>query len=298
MTTPIDLSQLPAPAVIDELDYEAHLAALRDDLLARDPELAEVLALESEPLSKLLEVAAYRELILRQRINEAARSVMLAYAADGDLDHLGALFGVERLVVDPGDPDAIPPIPPTHESDAELRRRIQLSLFGLSVAGPEGAYVYHALSADGAVLDASATSPEPGEVVVTVLGRDADGTPSAAVLAAVEAAVSADDVRPLTDHVTVQAADIIDYAIHATLYTDPGPDPTVVLDDARTAAQRYVDRQHRLGRDITLSGIYAALHRPGVQRVELHEPLATLVITRQQAAHCTGITLTNGGVDV
>ena len=44
-----------------------------------------------------------------------------------------------------------------------------------SVAGPTGAYEFHALSADGDVKDAAATSPAPGEVVVTVLSRTGDG---------------------------------------------------------------------------------------------------------------------------
>lgn len=297
MTTPIDLSQLPTPRVVERLDYEEILAALKDELLAEDASLAEVLELESEPLTKLLQVVAYRETVLRARVNDAARSVMLAYAQDEDLDHLGALFGVERLETDPGDPDAIPPEPAEYESDSEMRRRIQLSLYGLSVAGPEGAYVYHALSADGDVLDASAHSPEPGEVVVSVLAREGDGSAGSELLASVEAAVSAEDVRPLTDHVTVQSAEILDYTIEATLFTDPGPDPQVVIDAAREAVEAYAEAQHRLGRNVTRSGLYAALHRPGVTRVTLEAPTETLEVSRQQAAWCTDISLTDGGVD-
>ena len=81
------------------------------------------------------------------------------------------------------------------ESDADFRRRIILAPEGYSVAGPEGAYIFHALSADPDVLDASATSPTPGEVVVTVLSRTGDGTAPPELLATVEAAGSADDVR-------------------------------------------------------------------------------------------------------
>ncbi|NUV25651.1 hypothetical protein MS6204_04603 [Escherichia coli] len=44
------------------------------------------LELESEPATKLLQENAYRELLLRQRINEAAQAVMVAYAMGGDLD--------------------------------------------------------------------------------------------------------------------------------------------------------------------------------------------------------------------
>jgi phage-related baseplate assembly protein len=53
MNSPIDLSRLPAPAVIEPLDFEQILSALKADLISRDPELADTLSLESEPLTKL-----------------------------------------------------------------------------------------------------------------------------------------------------------------------------------------------------------------------------------------------------
>lgn len=295
MSIAIDLSQLPVPTVIEAIDFEAIFAELLADLISRYP--AFDVPAESDPIYKVLEVAAYREMLVRQRVNEAARAVMLAYAAKEDLDNLGALFNVRRLQISPGDPTAIPLIPPVYETDADFRRRILLSLQGLSTAGPEGAYIYHALSAAGVVLDASATSPNPGEVVVTVLARDGDGTASSELLHTVDNAVSAEDVRPLTDYVIVQSAEILPYAIAATLYFYPGPDSQVVLAEAEQMAQRYANEQHRLGKDITLSGLYAALHRPGVQRVEMTSPTATLNVNRQQAAYCTQITLIDGGID-
>ena len=88
----IDLSLLPAPAVVETLDYEAILSALKADLIARAPELAPALQLESEPLVKLLEVAAWRETVLRARINDAARAVMLPWATGADLDNLAARY--------------------------------------------------------------------------------------------------------------------------------------------------------------------------------------------------------------
>ncbi|MFI9653965.1 baseplate J/gp47 family protein [Guyparkeria sp. GHLCS8-2] len=294
--TAVDLSQLASPDVVESIDYETILSAMKADLIARDPDLEDTLALESEPITKLLEVAAYRETILRQRVNEASKAVMLAYAAGSDLDNLGALFGVDRLLVDAGDPDAIPPVPPTYESDSDFRRRIQLSLEGFSTAGPEGAYVFHALSSDGDVLDASATSPSPGAVTVTVLSRTGDGSAGQTLLDAVDAVLSADDVRPLTDAVTVQSATSQNYTVDATLYFYAGPDRAVVLASAQAAIDDYVAAQHRLGLDVTLSGIYAALHQPGVQRVELASPTSSIVVDRQTAAYCTATNLTDGGL--
>jgi len=232
---------------------------------------------------------------MRQRANEACRAVMLAYAAGSDLDQLAFGFGVTRKILDPGDPAHS--IPPTMESDLEFRRRAQLSPESLSVAGPEGAYIFHALSAHASVLDASATSPLPGEVVVTVLAREGDGTANGALVAAVAAKLSDDSVRPLTDHVTVRGATIVPYAVEATVYTYAGPDSALVLAESKRRLERYVQESHRIGRDVPLSGIYSVLHSEGVQRVEITSPAAGLVIDRTQASWCTGITITSGGVD-
>jgi phage-related baseplate assembly protein len=293
--TQIDLSTLPAPDVIEELNFETILQGMLADLQARDPAFSALV--ESDPAYKILEVAAYRELLVRQRVNDAARAVMLAYATGSDLDQLGALFGVQRFELDPGDPDAVPPVPPTMESDTEFRRRIQLSLEGFSVAGPEGAYIFHSLSAHPDVLDVSATSPDPGEVLISVLSRVGNGQPTTPVINAVTAALNADAIRPLTDLVTVQAATKVDYSITAALYTYPGPDSSVVLAAAQAALDAYIASVRRVGFDITLSGIYAALHQPGVQRVNLTAPTANITINETSYGHCTAKTITLAGTD-
>ena len=115
----IDLSRLAAPDVVEVLDYEVILAEMLADLRARDSAFTALT--EADPAYKILEVAAYRELLIRQRINEAARSVMLAYAAGADLDQIAANFGVARLLIRPADDRTIPPTPAVYETDEELR---------------------------------------------------------------------------------------------------------------------------------------------------------------------------------
>ncbi|HHL4079617.1 baseplate J/gp47 family protein [Burkholderia sola] len=297
--TPIDLSQLTSPDVVETIDYETLLAARKARLVSLYPaaeqaEIAATLALESEPLVKLLQESAYREIVLRQRVNDAARAVMLAYAVGTDLDHLAALFGIRRLTISPADPEH--DLAAIMESDADLRARTQLAPQSFSVAGPEGAYVSHARNADGRVLDASAISPAPCEVLVTVLARDGDGTATPALIDAVAAALQADDVRPLTDKVTVRGADILRYQVRARLVFFAGPDRAVALAQANRAMKQYTESMHRLGMEVTLDGIYAAARAAGVQKVLLESPLAGLPATKQQAPYCTGIELIDGGV--
>lgn len=302
MSTTIDLSQLPAPSVVESFDFETLLEERKAAFIALYPAseqaaIAETLNFESEPIVKLLQENAYRELVWRQRVNEAARAVMLAFANDEDLDQLVANFEVERLTISPGDPNATPPVPPTYENNTSLRLRAQRAWEGLSVAGPRGAYKFHALSADGRVADAAAISPSPAVAVVTVLSTEGSGEASQALLDIVTKALSAEDIRPVGDRLTVQSAEIIDYLIAATLYLYPGPEQEPILEAAQASLNRYISAQRRIGRDIRISAIHAALHVEGVQRVELSEPPADIVIDDTQAAHCTATQVEIGGSD-
>lgn len=292
----IDLSQLPAPEVVESLDFEA----LYQDLLAAfRAAMGEGwnAALESDPVLKLLELAAYRELLLRARINDAARSVMLAYAIGSDLDQLAAGYNVARLVIQPADPTAVPPQEAVLESDDSLRNRTQLAFDQLSVAGPRNAYIAFALGADGRIADVSATSPAPCEALISVLAREGDGSAGEDILDAVRAVLSDEDVRPVGDRVTVQSASIVEYQVQAVLYIYPGPEAELIQQAAESSLQTYIATQRRLGRDIRRSALFAAMHVEGVQRVELAQPAADVVLDATQAAYCSGYDVSVGGSD-
>ncbi|ASK01384.1 baseplate assembly protein [Citrobacter freundii] len=302
MSGTIDLSQLPPPVVVEPLDFETLFAQRKAAFIAMYPEdeqeeIARTLELESEPITMLLEENCYRELLLRQRVNEAARAVMLAYSTDSDLDNLAVNFNVERLTIQEEDDSVTPPIEAVMESDPDLRTRTQQAFEGLSVAGPTAAYEFWGRSADGRVADISAVSPTPACVTISVLSREGDGTASEDLLSVVAAALNDEEVRPVADRVTVQSAEIVPYQIDATLYVYPGPEAEPVRQASEQQLQAYIAAQNRLGRDIRLSAIYAALHVEGVQRVELVQPVADIVLSDYQASHCTEYTITVGGYD-
>ncbi|EEZ4465244.1 phage virion morphogenesis protein [Escherichia coli] len=288
--------------IVDVPDFETLLAERKAEFVALHPKdeqeaVIRTLELESEPVTKLLQENAYRELLLRQRINEAAQAVMAAYAIGSDLDQLAANYNVKRLTVTPADNDAVPPVAAVMESDEALRLRVPAAFEGLSVAGPTAAYEFHARSADGRVADASATSPAPAEVVLTVLSREGDGTAEKDLLDVVEKALNSENVRPVADRLTVRSAEIIPYRVEATIFLYPGPEAEPVMAAAKASLQKYIASQTRLGRDIRRSAIFAALHVEGVQRVELASPLADVVLNKTQAASCTQWSVTNGGTD-
>lgn len=293
--TAIDLSKLPAPDVVEVLDFETIFADRKAQLITLKPELVNTLELESEPLVKFLQEISYRELYLRQRINEAAKAVMLPYAIGTDLDNLAALFGLQREQLE-GEQIEI-------ESDESLRQRIQLSIEGFTTAGSVGSYIFHAINTsyqDETVKDVAVTSPNPGEVTVTVLSNseETDGVPSVDLLNAVTEALDHEDVRPLTDLVQVQPATIIPYIIDAELYFPSfNPGNSIVIEAAQAAIEQYIAEQHFLGKRVTLSGVLAALHQPGVEEVVLLEPTSNIDVLINEAAFCDQITLqevTNG----
>ena len=284
------LSDLPAPDIIEPLDHQAIL----DDKIARfkkmNPDYTGLLP--SDPVFKALELSAYDELVLRQRINDAARAVMPAYARGTDADHLASRYHVYRETLHPGDPDARPPVPATMESDNSLIQRALLAFEGFSTAGPKGSYQFYALSASAVVKAVEVQSPAPCEVLLTVLSHQDDGSASEPLLETVLSAVNDDDVRPLTDKVTVQSAGIRRYSIDAELKLEKGVTEDIALQAAQEAIRKYSLTTHRLGAVVSLSAIYAALHQTGVLSVVLHHPRREIVCQSTEAPFCTSIKVT------
>lgn len=319
-----DLSRLPPPAALQALDYESLFEqrkalfgglqpALLDNVgnpVIRQAELVSdetglywriptdatlglwYLELESDPITRLLQVDAYLDMHLQQRENNATLRLLPAYAAGTDLDHIASRYGVKRLLIKA----ATATTEAVHESDEALRRRMILALEATSTAGPTGAYVYHALSADGRVKDALAYSPAPAEVVVVVQSHIGKGAADDELVGVVAESLNASNVRPAGDQVTVKSAEIVEYELDATLLFYPGPSHAPALELANTYLQAYRAESEKIGHWITDSAIKRALHQPGVYSAVVDSPAELpLRITQDQCAWCINITLRDGG---
>ena len=267
--------------IIEELAYEQILAELKEDFARlwlnyqQQEEWRNVLTLESEPVTKLLELLAYVQLAYRARINDAARANLLAFAAANDLDRLAEFYGLTRS---PG------------ESDEKFRARVRSRIAASSTAGPRAHYRHHALAADPAVADVHVDSPRPGLVRIAV--ATADGSPPAnSLLATVADHINQDHIRVLTDTVDVVAARSRPFRVSATIYLLP--EASQGLMDGLPARLQALDLG--LGRDVSRSQIIAALHVPGVQRVDLSEPAADLIIGADEQAQLGQVNLSYGG---
>ena len=275
----IDFNSIPAPGIIEALDFETILAALLADLQDRDPSYTQIF--ESDPGVKLLEVVADRELILRQRVNDALLATLLRFATDGDLDNLVAFHGVTRL---------------TGESDEALRARTIERIMGSSTAGGSSWYRYQALTASPLVRDAAISSPAPGQVLINILSTQGDGTASSALLAAVTAVVNSNSVRVITDTVTVAGATILTVPVTAQVYLYPET-PIEVFNGLQARLTAAFNELAGLGWNVTRSWLVAQLHPAGVQRVVLTAPAADVICGPSQAPALGAISLTMAGRD-
>ncbi|MFT9180367.1 MAG: baseplate J/gp47 family protein [Zymomonas mobilis] len=290
----IDLSQLPAPTIIEQLDFETIYQQQLANFRADNPQFTDADIVESDVCAKILQTTSYREMLLRQRINDAVKAVLISFARGSDLEQIGARFGVYRQTITPA--DQINNIPAVMESDDSFLKRILLAPAGYSVAGPANAYRFHALSADGRVIDASATTPEAGTVLVSILSDEGNGTASDEILQNVNDHLTADDIRPLTDNVIVKSAEIVQFSIDATLKFYAGPSAAIVQQNATDRLNSYLSNSRKIGRDITIAALHAALTVEGIQNVILNSPTTDIVISDTQAGYCQSINITNGGI--
>lgn len=274
---------LPAPAIIETLDYEVILAALMADAVARFTAAGveyDVGALETDPVKIVLEVAAYREVLTRSRINQAAEANLVAFAGSTDLDHLAAFYDVTRL---PG------------EFDGALRERVILAISGRSTAGPRDWYRAAARRASVRVKDAAVYRVGTGpDIRVAVLATDNFGEPDAALLTAVRNVVTADNVRVISDRVEVIAATSTTLNVAADVWLLPDT-PQSVFDGLPAVVATALAAQGGLGFDVTRSWLTATLHQPGVHKVVVSTPAADVVVDDNSAVKLGTVTLTYKG---
>jgi phage-related baseplate assembly protein len=262
----VNLTDLKDPQIIEELSFEEILQQMKEKLVAIDSEYTAFLG--SDPLMKLMEVAAYRELLLRQRINQAARANLLAFATGSDLDNLAAFYGISRK---------------ENESDEELRTRIHAKIVGWSSAGSREAYKFHALNSDPRVKEANADSPEPGLVRISILSKENGGIVSGDLLESVTKYMLREDVRMLTDTVEVVSCGLIEVNIRARIILIASTPPEI-LNTIRESFILAFNKIAGLGISISRAWIISNLFLNGVKDVELQTPAEDILVTEIECA--------------
>lgn len=184
------------------------------------------------------------------------------------------------------------------ESDAAFYERLRESMETFSTAGPLGGYEYYAKSASALIADVKASSPLPGEVDVRVLLANGE-LPGEEILKKVSEILNADDVRPLTDHVTVAAPERVPFDIDFTYYTQTGGAVSgeTINNNVNAAVAEFRKWQGaKMGRDVNPSHLIYLLMQTGVKRVEVRSPVYTAV-PENAVAVMQSAAVVNGGAE-
>ena len=284
--SPIDLAGLAPPAVIQTLDVEGIISARKADIVARlrdiDEELADeiaaILTLESEPMTKLQESGAYRETLHYARVNDAARAVLLATSFGTNLDNLGAFYKVVRM---------------DGENDERFKHRISIAPEALTTCGSAGAYIFQTMSVDTSIKSVGLHRDGEATVHVSILVDDTeDGTPSTELLDRVRSHLDDELIKPLTDDVVVGGPQIEAFAVVQHLHIGSGPDRETVRAASEMAVRAYLDKRHRTGVPVYVSALDAAAVVAGVEKVTRTAPVADILPGPTSAAWAQNVSVT------
>ena len=270
------LARLGTPNVVSPVDFETSLKALRDDLVSRFPAIASVVDLESEPSQILLQVVAYREMLLRAHVNDAARqSNSYLFATGSSLDYHAAFYDLERL---------------TGESDRALRERIRLAIVG-GYSGTAERYKLVALSASPDVENAIVWRDDPNPVVkVAVRSTAIGGVATPTLLALVVAALDDPRVKMVNDTIEVVSSTTTTVNVVADVWLLPSSATSIITDLQNSLAETW-DAQSEIGSDLTVSWLTSRLMHPGVQKVEVTSPAADIVVAPHEGVAIGTVTL-------
>lgn len=279
----LDITTLPAPAVIQEVDYEAILARQKAQFLTEwnalrvtYPELPayDTLSIESDPVGIVTQAESYREMLLLARINEAARARLLAFATGSDLDQLAAFYDVVRM---PG------------ETDIRLKTRVVLEIQGRSAGGPKERYKAVIMAADIRVESVEVYRIGRSPLIyVAVYSTEPNGVASDGLLTIVRAAVEDDNVQLVNDEFVVTSAVLNVVNIVADIWLLPDADEATVT-RAATALRQAWELERALGRDLIREWWVSKLMISGVHKVTAIT--ADVIVPPSQAASIGTITL-------
>ncbi|WP_457634732.1 baseplate assembly protein [Persephonella sp.] len=163
------------------------------------------------------------------------------------------------------------------EDDDHLRDRIRLAPWRFNTAGSKKGYIFWAMTADSSIIDVNAYSDSttPGEVFVIVLTKDLPVPQT--VLDKVSQILSAEDVRPLTDLVHVNAVTEVPYDVEVelTLLPDYVPMTSQILEEANKRVEEFIlETRSKIGRAINPDVlVYKLMDIKGVFKVDVISPV-------------------------
>lgn len=182
------------------------------------------------------------------------------------------------------------------ESDDDFAERIFDARNIYSTTGSKNSYIYYTKSFSTLIDDVVVTNPKDAEIYIYILMKDREqATPP--FLETLKNYLDNDEIRPLTDNITVQNVVRVPYDIdvsYAIYETDTAK--LTEIDAAVTAAvEKYKEWQsEKIGRDINNQKLISLMIAAGAAKVTVTTPDNTRV-TPEQIAYCNSTNITYAG---
>ena len=180
-------------------------------------------------------------------------------------------------------------------------------------AGARGAYEYYSKRVSSQIRDIIVNSPSP--CVVHIYAVMDDGTPATEEMkSAILAACNDEDIRPLTDQVSMEDVELVVYDIDMTYYLsrDSTESAATIQANVEAAVQEFIAWENgKIGRDINPSKLNQLVVAAGAKRTVINSPVFTVLKNGfvldpttadpedyvPQLATIGTVTLTNGGYE-
>jgi phage-related baseplate assembly protein len=166
------------------------------------------------------------------------------------------------------------------EDDENLRERIHLAPESFAAAGPHGAYIFWAKSAHQDITDVAVIGPPriaPGQVEIYPLMKGGI-MPTQDILDLVYETCSAEDIRPMTDFVSVLPPAEARYRLSLTYWIERS-NATLATDIASAVGRAVTEwaawQRSKIGRDLTPSKLVQLVMEAGAKRVSIRSPAFT-----------------------
>ncbi|MDX8367791.1 baseplate J/gp47 family protein [Cytobacillus sp. IB215665] len=183
------------------------------------------------------------------------------------------------------------------EENDPYAERIRIAPESFSVAGPEGAYEYWAKTTSQEIVDVVVLSPTEGTVDIRVLLKNGE-LPSLELLDEVLVICSHKKVRPITDSVTTNVPDVINYNadVEYWILQSNASVLSAIQANVEDAYQDYLKWQReKMGRDVDLTELIAKLKEAGAYRVKVNSEMY-IPIEKHQVAREDVQSLVFGGL--
>jgi len=320
---------LPKPEIITTPNFDDLFETVKNSVLTylsdNAPDdvagVTETFENDAELLTKFTQ--AFTVILQSQfrQMNAQALQMFGMYATDEKMvDLIASQLGVERQILDEGDPNAFPVVPPTMESNDALLTRYYLAAYALATTGTRSGYRFNAMTLGGRpkvtvesptkskvvvtyefephdmagqTKDAQARQVSPGVVDCFILAHANNGVPADALISATQQYMQRDDIAQETDLLTVKAPTITPWSCDAVLYIRQGSDETAAQLSAEQAIEQYAEQEHRLAGSIEPSMLYSVLLKAaGAHRGDLIDPPEPIRCQFNEAPYLDSIQIT------